>query len=99
MGWLLLRLTHGLRRGLYSCAASRLKPLPCTHRLWQSLNFYRQYRRKIAHDWIPAVAGICRCVYLAAGRAEVDTAFVERVDRHGIAQNIHVTILLREAFC
>ena len=34
---------------------------------------------------------------LAAGRAEVDAALVERVNRHRVAQHVHVAIALRQA--
>src|SRR5262249_60410919 len=32
-----------------------------------------------------------------AGRAEVNAALIERVDGHGVAQHIHVAVLLRQA--
>ena len=34
---------------------------------------------------------------LPAGRAEVDAARIERVDRHRVAQHVDVAVLLREA--
>ena len=66
--------------------------------LCQRLHLHRQHRRQIAHNRIPAVARIGRAVHLAAGGAEVNSAFVQRVDRHGIAQHVHVAIFLRQAF-
>ena len=50
--------------------------------------------RTIGAQESPAFGG---CVDLAAGRAEVDAALVERVDGHGVAQDVDVAVLLREA--
>ena len=47
---------------------------------------------------VPAIAGIGRRVHLAAGGAEIDAALIERVDRHRVAQHVHVAVLLRQAF-
>ena len=38
-----------------------------------------------------------RGVHLAAGRAEIDAARVERIDGHRVAQHVHVAIALRQA--
>src|SRR5690348_1261761 len=65
-------------------------------KLRDGLHFHRQHSRKIAHDGIPAISGIGRRIDLSAGGSEVDSAFVEGVDRHGVAQNVYVTVLLRE---
>ena len=61
------------------------------------LDFNRKHGRKIAHDRSPAVSGIGRGVYLPSAGAEIDAAFVERIDRHGIAQHIHIAVALRQA--
>ena len=50
------------------------------------------------HYGLPGVSGVRRDVDLAAGGAEINAAVVERVDGHGIAQDVDVAILLREAF-
>ena len=42
----------------------------------------------------PAVAGVRRGIDLPAGGAEIDAALVERVDRHGVAQHVHVAVAL-----
>ena len=55
-------------------------------------------RRQIAHDGVPRVAAVGRAIDLAAGRAEIDAARVERIDGHRVAQHVHVAILLRQAF-
>ena len=44
----------------------------------------------------PVVARIGRHVHLAARRAEVDAARLERVDRHRFAQDVDVTVALRQ---
>ncbi len=35
---------------------------------------------------------------MPAGGAEIDAAFIERVEGHRFAQNVHVTVVLRQAF-
>ncbi len=35
---------------------------------------------------------------MPAGGAEIDAAFIERVDGHRLAQNVHITVVLRQAF-
>ena len=52
----------------------------------------------MAHDWIPRIAAIGRCVNLTSGGAEIDAAGIERIDRHGVAQHVHVAIALRQTF-
>src|SRR5260370_42626262 len=44
----------------------------------------------------PGVPGIGRGVHLSAGGAEIDAAFIERVDGHRVAQDVHVAVSLRE---
>ena len=65
---------------------------------WQRLRFDRQNRRKISHDRAPCVTGVGRSINLAAGGAEINAARIERVDRHRVAQHIHVAIALRQTF-
>ena len=52
---------------------------------------------KIVDNGIPTVSGIGRAVYLPTGRAEIHAARIERVNGHGIAQYIDITIALRQA--
>ena len=63
----------------------------------QCLHFHRQHSRKIAHDRIPTISCISRRIHLASRCAEVNSAFIQAVDRHGIAQHVHVAIFLRQA--
>ena len=63
----------------------------------QRLDFDREHGWKISDDWIPAVPGIGRGVDLSAGGSKIYTAFIERVDGHGIAQHVYVTVALRQA--
>src|SRR5580700_6000361 len=49
-------------------------------------------------DGRPVVSGVRGSVDLAAGGAEVDAAFIERVDGHSVAQYVDVTVALRETF-
>src|SRR3981081_611744 len=67
--------------------------------LLQCLQFDRKHRGKITDDWVPAIACIRRGIHLAATGAEINPALVERINRHGIAQHVHVTIFLRQSFC
>src|SRR5438046_1763320 len=64
---------------------------------WQHLRLDGQHGRQIMHDRRPTIAAVGRGVDLAAGGAEVDAAGIERVDRSGIAEDVDVTILLRQA--
>ena len=57
-----------------------------------------QHRRQIPHNRIPAISRIGGGVHLAAGGAEIDSAFVQRVDGHGVAQHVYVAVFLRQAF-
>src|SRR5438477_3209945 len=65
---------------------------------FQCLGFDREYRRKIPNYGYPVIAGICGAIHLAASGAEVDSARIERIDRHSIAQYVDVAIALRQAF-
>src|SRR5262245_12212911 len=65
--------------------------------LVQRLHFNRHHCRQMFHDRQPVVAAVGRAIYFAAGRAEVDAALVERIDGRRFAQDVHVTILLRQA--
>ena len=60
------------------------------------LRLDRHDRWEIADDRRPAIAGIRRAVNLPAGGAEVDPAFIERVDRHGVPEHIDVAVALRQ---
>ena len=64
---------------------------------WQRLHLDGEHGRQIVDDGGPVVAGIGRAVDLAAGGAEVDAAVVERVDGHGVAEDVDVAVLLRQA--
>ena len=64
----------------------------------QRLHLDRKHGRKIADDRRPVVAGVGRCVHLAAGGAEINAALIERIDRHGVAQHVDVAVALRQAF-
>ena len=64
---------------------------------FQSLDLDRKHRRQIAHDGTPVIPRIRRTVDLAARRAEINAALVERIDGHGITQHVHITIALRQA--
>src|SRR6185312_10048531 len=48
-------------------------------------------------DRLPSVAGVRRSVHLPAGRSEVDATRLQRVHRHGIAQDVHVAVALGQA--
>src|SRR5208282_1077065 len=62
------------------------------------LYLHREHGRQIPHDWIPAISGIGGGVDLSAAGAEVYAALVERVDGHGVAQDVDVAVALRQAF-
>src|SRR5947207_2664695 len=62
---------------------------------WQAKNLTND--REVADDGSPAVSGIGRRVHLPAGGAEIHAARIERVDRHRIAQYVHVAVALRQA--
>src|SRR5262249_31809456 len=64
----------------------------------ERLHLHAQHRWQIAHNCLPAIASIGGAVHLAAGGTEVDSAFVQRIYSHRIAQDIHVAIFLRKAF-
>ena len=59
------------------------------------LHFHTKYCRQIPHNRIPAIPRIVRGVHLAAGRPKIDSAFIQRVHGHGVAQHIHVAVFLR----
>ena len=63
----------------------------------QRLDLDGEHRRQVLGDGRPVVAAVGRAVDLAAGSAEVDAAVVERVDGHGVAQDVDVAVLLRQA--
>jgi hypothetical protein len=63
----------------------------------QRLHADREHGRQVAHDRLPVVARVRRDVDLAAGGAEVHAAGIERVDRHRVAQHVHVAVFLRQA--
>src|SRR5262249_41740880 len=65
--------------------------------LLQRLDLNGQNGREVADDGGPGVAGIGRAVDLAAGGSEVDAAGVEGVDGHGVAEDVDVAVLLRQA--
>ena len=56
-----------------------------------------RHSRQVAHDRRPAVAGVGGGVDLAAGRAEVDAAGLERVHGHGVPQHVDVAVRLGKA--
>src|ERR1019366_876382 len=64
----------------------------------QRLHLNRKHGRKIADNWGPAVSGIGGGIYLSAAGAEIHSAFVERIDGHGVAQHVDVAVALRQAF-
>src|ERR1700676_2958934 len=64
----------------------------------QRLNFHRQHRRQITHNRRPTVSRIGGGVYLASSGPEINPAFIQRIDSHGIAQHIHVAVFLRQSF-
>src|SRR6202035_5958513 len=64
---------------------------------WQRLDLDRQNGREVADDRRPVVTGVRRGVDLAAGRAEVDPAGIQRVDGHRVTQDVDVAVLLRQA--
>ena len=66
--------------------------------LFQCLDFDGQNRWKVPHNRFPGIARIGRCVNLSTCRSEINPAGVERIDRHGIAQDVDVAIFLRKAF-
>ena len=74
-----------------------LGPLPSCN-LSQGLHLHRQDCGKVPHDWRPTLSRIGRRVNLSAAGAEIDPAFVERIHRHRISQNVHVTVALRQTF-
>ncbi len=47
--------------------------------------------------WLASYHRHRRDIHLATRRTEVDTALVQRIRSHGIAQDVHITILLRQA--
>ena len=49
------------------------------------------------HDGLPTVSGIGGAINLPARGAEIDAAFFQRVDGHGVAQHVDVAIFLRQA--
>ena len=63
----------------------------------QRLHLNRKHAWKIADDRIPAVPGVGRRVHLAAGGPEIDSAFIQRIHGHGIAQHVHIAVALRQA--
>src|SRR5690606_32346330 len=64
--------------------------------LGQRLYFYRQHGGKVPNERHPCVAAIGRPVHLAAGGTEIDSARVEGVDRHRIAQHVDIAMALRQ---
>src|ERR1039457_6577951 len=64
----------------------------------QRLHLDRKHARKIADNRSPAVPGIGGGVDLPAAGAEIHSAFVERIDGHGVAQHVDVAVALRQAF-
>src|SRR6266478_6870513 len=67
-----------------------------TTRIMRAFEPHRKHGGKVFHNGAPAVAGVGGTIYLAAGGAEIDAAFIERVDGHGVAQHVHVTVVLRQ---
>src|SRR5256885_1702808 len=63
----------------------------------QRLHLHRENAREVAHDSVPAASVIRGRVHLAAASAEVDAARIETVDRHRVAQDVDVAVLLRQA--
>src|SRR2546430_12929872 len=53
-------------------------------------------RRQIAGDLAPCLSLVGACEHLAGARAEVDARDVVLVDRHALAQNPEVRVLLRQ---
>src|SRR6476469_624495 len=64
---------------------------------WKRLRLHRDHRGKVPHDGLPPVARARGGVDLPAGGAEIDAARIERIDRHGVAQHVHVTVVLGQA--
>ena len=58
----------------------------------QRLHLDRQHRRQVADDRRPTCRRRRPSIDLAAGGAEVDAARIERVDRHRVAQDVHVAV-------
>src|SRR5581483_7852765 len=80
------------RRRARACGDARAEPRGS----WDGLCLNRHDRRQIAHDRRPARAAIGGAVDLSAARAEIDTARVERVDRHRVAQHVDIAVALRQ---
>src|SRR5262245_10256438 len=64
----------------------------------QGLYLDRQHWRKVTNDWRPVVTRVLRRVHLTTRRPEIDTARVERIDPHRVAEYVHVAIPLRQTF-
>ena len=64
----------------------------------QDLRFDGENSGEIVDDGGPIVAAVGRAINLAAGGAEIDAAWVEVIDGHGVAEDVHVAILLRQTF-
>src|SRR5690606_21033783 len=65
----------------------------------QGLNLYRQHGGQVPDDGHPGIARVGGDVHLSARSSEIDSARVEGVDGHGIAQYIDVAIALWQPVC
>ncbi len=63
----------------------------------QGLDLDAEDGGEVVDDGGPIVAAVGRTIDLTASGTEVDAAVIERVDGHGIAQHVHIAILLGKA--
>src|SRR5882724_11674997 len=61
------------------------------------LHLDTEHRWQIPHNRVPAISRIGGGVYLATCRPEINSAFVQRVHGHGVAQHVYVAVFLRQA--
>src|SRR5690606_32004490 len=64
----------------------------------QGLNLYRQHGGQVPDDGHPGIARVGGDVHLSARSSEIDSARVEGVDRHRIAQHVDIAIALRQTY-
>src|SRR5579872_6354904 len=79
------------------CAGETGVPRERVRRSCECLHLHGEHGRQIAHDRLPRISTVWRAVDLSARRAEINAAVVELIDGHGIAQDVHVAVLLRKA--
>src|SRR5262249_36962404 len=62
----------------------------------QCLNLHREDRGQISNNRSPRVSCVRGPIDLSTSCAEVNAAFVERIDRHRIPQHIYIAVGLRK---